>query len=358
MQSRNKEYTLEELAELVGGTVTGDKTVAVRRLNGLELAQPGDISFITDAAKLDKIETCSATALIVPRNADTAGVEIPLLQVQDANLAAAIIHTHLLSEPFQAEGIHSTAVIGDACSISEQISIGARVAIGDRVIIGDRVRIAPGTVIGDDVQIGADTVLHANVSVQRGSIVGQRVIIHPGAVIGSDGFGFATDYSTGRHVKKPQVGIVTIGDDVEIGANTCVDRAAFGKTVIRNGVMIDNLVQVAHNVDVGENSILVSQVGIAGSASLGRNVVLGGQVGVAGHLHLGDGVMAAAQSGIHNNQKNGTVIGGSPAIDIKRFSRASAAFSRLPEMRSDIKRLKKELKELTAVLQREHKTKE
>ena len=204
------------------------------------------------------------------------------------------------------------------------------VFVGDRVKVGEKVTIYPGVVIGSDCVIGDETVLHANVSIADRTVIGNRVIIHSGVSIGSDGFGYATD-KTGRHTKKSQVGNVQIDDDVEIGANSCVDRAAFGTTRIRSGAKIDNLVMVAHNVDVGENVILVGQVGIAGSTTLGKNVVLGGQAGVAGHLKIGDRAIVAAMGGVHSNLKEGAVVGGAPAFDIKKWGRATASFTRMPE---------------------------
>jgi UDP-3-O-[3-hydroxymyristoyl] glucosamine N-acyltransferase len=205
-------------------------------------------------------------------------------------------------------------------------------------------------VIGSDTTIGDDTVIHANVTVAERCTIGRRVILHHGAVIGSDGFGFATD-NRGNHYRKPQVGTVRLDDDVEIGANACVDRAAFGTTWVKSGVKIDNLVMVGHNVVIGENAILVAQAGIAGSTTLGRNVVLGAKAGVAGHLHLGDRVMAAAKSGIHNNQPAGAVVGGTPAIEAKAWARAAAAFSRLPELVKESRRLRREVDRLSALLE-------
>ena len=246
-------------------------------------------------------------------------------------------------QPFEARGIHPSAVIGVDCHLASEITVGPLVAIGDRVRIGPRVCIHAGVVIEADVEIGADTVIQANGTICTGCRIGNRVVLAPGVVIGADGFGFATDRASGRHVSKPQVGIVVIEDDVEVGANTCIDRAAFGETRIRRGSRIDNLVMVAHNVEVGENGILVAQVGIAGSTRLGRNVVLGAKAGIAGHLELGDGVMVAAKAGVHNNQPPGRVVGGTPAIDIKKWGRASAAYSRLPDMVREIRRLRREL---------------
>jgi len=232
--------------------------------------------------------------------------------------------------------------------VPAEVTIGPLACIGDRVRLGTRVTVSSGAVIGDDCVIGDDTVLHANVTVADHTIIGKRVIVHSGAVIGSDGFGYATDRN-GSHLKKPQVGNVQIDDDVEIGANSCVDRAAFGTTRIRRGVKIDNLVMIAHNVDVGENSILVAQVGIAGSTTLGRNVVLAGKAGIAGHLHLGDRVMVAAMAGVHSDLPDDAVVSGTPAIEIKKWRRAVAAIPRLPDMVREIRLLRREVDELVAL---------
>ncbi len=344
-----KIYTVQELAKLVQGEVVGDPTARVRGLNGLERAREDELTFITSAKKKDDLVQSRAGACIIPR--DLAGVDRPAIRVDNPDLAAAIIHNFFLKRQFTATGIHPSVQVGTDCTIDPCVSIHALVSIGDRVRIGREVEIHPGVVLGDGVTIGEGTVLYPNVTICAGCVIGRRVIIHPGAVIGSDGFGFATDRTTGEHVKRPQVGIVRIDDDVEIGANTCIDRAAFGETRIRRGVKIDNLVQVAHNVVVGENSILVSQVGIAGSTTLGRNVVLGGKTAVAGHIHLGDGVMTAAMSGVHNSQENGAVLGGAPAFDIRKWGRAATAFMRLPEMHREIRRLKKEISRLSDLLQ-------
>ncbi|MCI5159859.1 MAG: UDP-3-O-(3-hydroxymyristoyl)glucosamine N-acyltransferase, partial [Candidatus Electrothrix sp. AUS1_2] len=217
-------------------------------------------------------------------------------------------------------------------------------------VFGGWVKIEPGVVIGDDVRIGDDCVLHANAVVAYGCTLGNRVVLHHGAVIGSDGFGFASDPRTGCHVSKPQVGTVRLDDDVQIGANSCVDRAAFGVTHIKSGVRIDNQVMVGHNCVIGENSILVAQAGIAGSTTLGRNVILAARAAVGGHLRLDDGVMVAALGGVHNDQKKGAVVGGIPAIEIKKWGRAAAVYARLPEMAREVKHLRKELDRVTSEL--------
>jgi len=344
----SRECTLQQLADLVEGSVEGDPHLLVRGLNGIEQAGPGEITFILDKKQLPLPAICQAGACIVPVGAGP--LAIPSIVTQQPAVAAARIHTFMLATPFVAQGIHPAAVIGNGCTIPKQVSIGPLVCLGERVVLGERVAIHPGAVIGSDTVIGDDSIIHANVTVAEKCTIGKRVTLHHGAVIGSDGFGFATD-ARGHHYKKPQVGIVRIDDDVEIGANSCVDRAAFGVTWIKSGVRIDNLVMIGHNVVVGENSILVSQAGIAGSTTLGRNVVLGAKVGVAGHLHLGDQVMAAAMSGIHNNQPMGAVIGGAPAFEAKKWGRATAAFSRLPEMVKELRRLRKEVDRLTGLLE-------
>lgn len=342
------EQTLQQLADLVGGSVAGDPQLVVCGLNGIEQAGPGEITFLLDAKQLPLLEGCRASACIVPPGCGP--LPLPAIVTDEPALAAARIHALLLHRLFAARGVHASAVIGCDCTIPAQVTVGPLVCLGDRVVLGERVIIHPGVMIGRDTTIGDDTVIHANVAVAERCAIGCRVILHHGAVIGSDGFGFVTDRN-GRHYRKPQVGTVHIDDDVEIGANSCVDRAAFGTTWIKAGVKIDNLVMVGHNVVIGENSILVAQTGIAGSTTLGRNVVLGAKAGVAGHLKIGDRVMVAAKGGIHNDQPAGAVVGGTPAIEAKAWRRASAAFSRLPELVKESRRLRREVDRLSALLE-------
>ena len=335
-------YTVDELAGLVEGKVLGDGSLRISGLSSLDQAGEGEITFLTSAKMADRLAASRAAACIVP-----AGVEpaMACIQVADPDYAATVILRHFLARPFQATGVHPTAHVGIGCEIAPEVAIGPLVCIGDRVRIGSWVTIGPGTVIGNDSVIGADSFLHANVTINERTVIGSRVIIHSGAVLGADGFGYATDRS-GVHLKKPQVGFVQIDDDVEIGANSCVDRGAFGPTRVRSGTKIDNLVMVAHNVDIGENSIIVAQVGIAGSTTLGRNAVIGGMVGIKGHLQIGDRVMVAAMSGVHSNLPAGSVVGGAPAFDIKKWGRATAAYARLPEMVKEIRQLRQEVDRL------------
>jgi UDP-3-O-[3-hydroxymyristoyl] glucosamine N-acyltransferase len=344
---------LDTVAELVQGSLAGDGAVLITGFSSLEAAGPGDLTFLVQMKDIDQLRNSKAGAALVPlAMAESPG--LPVIRVKDPYLASAIIHNHLLAQPFHAAGVHARACIGLDCMLGEQVSIGPLVVIGNRVRIGERVTIEPGTVIGDDVNIGDDTLLKANVTVAAGCLIGRRVVIHSGTVVGRDGYGYTTD-AAGKHFNTPQVGIVRIDDDVEIGANTCVDRGAFGDTWIKAGTKIDNQVQIAHNVVIGENSLIVAQVGLAGSTTLGRNVVMGGQSSVKGHVHLADRVMVAARGGVHNDQPVGAVVGGAPAFPIKQWAKASAVFARLPEMHSELRRLKKEVAALTAEIGNERR---
>jgi UDP-3-O-[3-hydroxymyristoyl] glucosamine N-acyltransferase len=338
-------FSLKKLAELAAGEIAGDEQLLISGFAPLETAKDGDISFLVKAGEIDTLTDFKGSAVIVPMAIEEAVV--PIIRVQDPYLASARIHTLLLQKPFAATGVHERAWIGKDTQIPDEISVAPLVSIGDRVTLGEHVTIESGVVIGNDVHIGDDTLLKANVTIAEGCKIGNRVTIHSGTVIGSDGYGYATD-NKGFHTKRPQVGIVQIDDDVEIGSNSCVDRAAYGVTRIKSGTKIDNLVQIAHNVELGENCLIVSQVGISGSTTLGRNVVLGGQVGVTGHITLGDGVMVGAQSGIHNNQQPGAKVGGSPALPMKQFVRAAIQYGKLPDMGRDLRKLKKEMAALQA----------
>ena len=326
---------------MVQGTLLGDGEVLVDNLNSIDAAGPGEITFLVKPKEAEKLQTTRAACVLIPESLE-ADAAPALIKVKDPYLASAVVHNKLLEKPFIARGIHARAFVGEECRISGQVTIGPLAVIGNRVKIGDRVTIEPGTVIGDDVEIGDDCHLKANVTVAESCILGCRVIIHSGTVIGSDGYGYATD-GMGNHVKRPQVGRVRIDDDVEIGSNVSIDRGAFDDTWIQSGAKIDNQVQIAHNVVIGPNSLIVAQVGIAGSTTLGRNVVVGGQAGLNGHIHLEDQVMIAAGSGVHNSQKKGAVIGGVPAIPIKTWAKATSVYARLPDIYSEFRKLKNDV---------------
>lgn len=338
-----KKITLAELAELVGGEVLGNPETVLANLADFDNAGPGEITFISKKQQVDKLISSRAAACIIPQ--DVTGVNIPSIRVNNPILSATIIHNFFVTEPFVPEGVHSSAHIGVGCQMATHVTVGPMVVLGDRVKIGMRVTIEPGVVVGSDVSIDDDTLISANVTIHHDCVIGKRVIIQSGTVIGSDGFGYVPD-ENGNHIKRSHVGNVEIEDDVEIGANVCIDRATFGTTVIRKGAKIDNLVQIAHNVDIGERSLIVGQAGIAGSVKLGKGNVLGGQVGIKDHVELGDGVIAAARSGIASNVESGSVVAGFPAYPHKQWLRATMAIPRIPDTIKEVRNLRKQLNAL------------
>lgn len=344
-----KAMSVAELATMVKGTVVGDGTLLLKGFGPLETATGDQLSFLGDRKMQAALESTRAGAVLVPMGFVPAH-GLTVIQVADPYLASAVIHNHFLRKSFTAKGIHPRAFIGEYCWLAEEISIAPLAVIGDRVKIGMRVEIGAGAVIGNDAVIGDDCHIKPNVTIADGCVLGDRVIIHSGTVIGSDGYGYATN-ERGEHIKRPQVGIVKIEDDVEIGANCCIDRAAYGVTLIKKGAKIDNLVQIAHNVEIGEHCLLVAQVGIAGSTTLGHHVVLGGQTGIAGHLKIGDLVMVAARGGVHTNLEQGAKVGGAPTMDIRHWAKCSAVYGRLPDLQKTVRANTKQLEELAKVIQ-------
>lgn len=340
-----KTATVAELAALVAGEAAGEGRVMISGLADLAGAGEQDISFLADPRRAAQMSASRAAAFIVPASLPTGPESRPLIRVSDPYLAAAKIHHFFLTRPFVAVGVHPTAVVGADCLVPAEVGIGPLAVLGNGVRLGERVTIGAGAVIGNQVEIGADSVIHPNVTIYDHSVIGERVIVHSGSVVGSDGFGYAFDPAAGRHCKRPHVGRVRIEDEVEIGANCCIDRATFGETVIRRGAKLDNLVQIGHNVEIGENALLVAQAGVAGSTRIGRLAILGGQVGVAGHLEIGERVMVAGKSGVHNNQEAGAVVAGIPAIPHRQWLRVSAVIARLPEMVKELRELKKRSEE-------------
>jgi UDP-3-O-[3-hydroxymyristoyl] glucosamine N-acyltransferase len=338
------EKTLKELAELVACEVYGNGSILIKGVAPLESAAEGDITFITSPKYAHLLKTTAASAVIAPPEIKVENKD--LIVSRNPQLAYAKILTLFNSRPYMAKGVDKRAYIGRKPKISDTVSIYPFAYIGDCVEIGERTVIHPGAFIGNGCIIGNDVVIYPNTTIMDRCIVGNRVIIHAGVVIGADGFGFARDGK--RHYKIPQTGIVQIDDDVEIGANTTVDRAAFDRTWIKKGTKIDNLVQVAHNVVIGEDSIIVAQVGIAGSSVLGANVVIGGQAAVVDHVKIGNNVMIGGQSGVASDVNDNQVVSGSPAIPHRDWLKASLVFSHLPEMRKTIKELEKKVEELEA----------
>jgi UDP-3-O-[3-hydroxymyristoyl] glucosamine N-acyltransferase len=338
--------TLKELAELVGGSVVGDADVAICRVAAIAEARAGDITFVANPKYLPLLQETQASAVIA-----APGVEAPhlsLLVCRNPYLAFAKILTYLQVRRPAPQGVMAGSFVHPGASLGEGITIHPGCVVGENVAIGAGTILYPGVIVYSDVVIGEDCILHAGVIVREGCRIGSRVILQPAAVIGADGFGFAPDGP--RYYKIPQVGIVVIEDDVEIGANSCIDRAALGVTRIRRGVKIDNLVQIGHNVAVGEDSIIVAQVGIAGSTEIGRHCTFGGQAGASGHLKIGDNVMVGAQSGVIGNLEPNQVLSGTPVMPHREWLKASMSLPRLPELRKDVTRMKRQLAELEMLI--------
>ena len=334
--------SLESLAREVGGKVIGDGSVVISGLAGIEGAQKGDITFASNERFFALLKETTASAAIVPQ--EIANLSLPLLIVKNPLLAAAKILALFTLRPYVAGGVSEMAWVSPSAKVSTDATIHPFASIGDEAEIGPRAIIHPFVSIGPQALIGEDCVIHPHVAIYRGCVLGKRVIVHAGTIIGADGFGFVKEGEA--NVKIPQVGIVEIEDDVEIGANCCIDRATFGKTLIKKGVKFDNLVQIGHNVQIGEHSIIVSQVGISGSTKLGRNVILAGQVGVVDHVEIGDNVMVGAQSGIHTDVPPHQVVVGSPALPHRQFLRVAAVWTKLPEMKRGLDRVRKRLEAL------------
>jgi len=344
---------LKELAALVGGTVVGDDEVEISGVAAIEVAQAGEITFIAYPKFLPKFSETKASAVIVSK--EIAPSPKPLLCVSNPYLAFAKILTLFSQKPYQPKGIDPNTWISPTAQLGQEITIFPFVSIGERCRIGDRVILYPGVFVGEDSSIGEESVLFPNVSVYPRTMIGKRVILHSGVVVGADGFGYVKEGK--KNVKIPQMGKVEIEDDVEIGANTTIDRATLGKTIIRRGVKIDNLVQVAHNVVVGEDSIIVAQVGIAGSTKIGSNVTLGGQVGVADHVEIGDNVMVGAQSGVPSDLTANQAYSGTPVLPHREWLRVVNVSPKLPEMRKTLIEIEKRLKKIEETLFSEGKEK-
>jgi UDP-3-O-[3-hydroxymyristoyl] glucosamine N-acyltransferase len=333
--------TLHELAERLGCRLEGDGSIVVERVATLEQAGRGDVSFLANRKYASQVATTRASALIVGDDATSA--PCAMLRAADPYLAL------LAPDDRPASGVASSAQIAADAVLGAGVHIGALVSIGAGAVIGARTVVHPHVVIYPGVAIGDDCVIHSHVSIRERCRIGHRVIIQNGAVIGSDGFGFAPR-PDGTFLKIPQVAPVVIEDDVEIGANTAIDRPAVGETRIGAGTKIDNLVQVAHGVHVGRNVMLIAQVGVSGSTSIGDSSVLAGQVGVAGHLQIGKGTRATAQTGIPNSLPDGSFVSGYPAIDNRDWLKSSAVFRRLPDMRKAVSDLDRRLSDIEARL--------
>jgi UDP-3-O-[3-hydroxymyristoyl] glucosamine N-acyltransferase len=336
------ELSLGEIAQLVDGKVIGDEDMVIAGVNSLDGAGRGEISFFADRRYREGLKRTRASAMLVP--SEDPSFKGPQVVVSNPELAYAKVASLFARPVPRHPGISERAVIHESSQIGENVSIYPLVYIGEEAVIGEGVILFPGVFIGDRVRIGKNTLIYPNVTILHECVIGENVIIHAGSVIGSDGFGYVQDGST--QVKIPQTGIVQIDDYVEVGANTCIDRAALGKTWIKRGSKLDNLIQIGHNVTIGEDTIVVAQTGISGSVKVGREVIIGGQVGITDHLEIGDRVMIASQAGVGKSIPPGGVVSGSPAISHKLWLRAASLISRLPQFNVRLRDMEKRIERL------------
>jgi len=344
------EHTLGELAALLGGTLQGPADLVIHGIAAIDRATPRDITFITHKRFARLAAQSRAAAFIV--GPEQAHLPRPLIIVAHPYLAYAQVATLFAPPRNRWPGISPLACLGQEVTMGQDVSIAPLAFIGNGVQLGDRVTVMPGCVLGDQVKIGADSLLYPNVTILERCTLGERVIIHSGTVIGADGFGFVPGQE--GHLKIPQLGIVVIEDDVEIGANCAIDRGALGETRVGRGVKMDNLVHLAHNVQVGEYSFLVAQVGVAGSTKLGKRVALGGQAGLVGHIEVGDGAQVGAQAGVHHSVPAGQAVMGTPALPRQEIFRIVNLLPKLPEIHRRLKELEQRVAQLAANPAEEH----
>ncbi len=338
------EFTAKHIADFLNGIIEGDSNTKVNRISKIEEASEGSLTFLTNPSYTPYIYKTNASIVLVDKDFKAEQpVNNTLIRVDNAyNALAQVLELYNKSKP-EKKGISSMAYVSDLAKIGKNCYIGEFSYIGDNVEIGSNVKIYPQTFIGDNVKIGAKSIVYAGVKIYENTLIGKECTLHAGAVLGSDGFGFAIQ--TDRNYKKIiQTGNVVIEDYVEIGSNTTIDRATIGSTIIKKGVKLDNLIQVGHNVIIGENTVMAAQVGIAGSTKIGKNCMFGGQVGISGHLNIGDDVKMAAKSGVGSNIKSGEIIMGSPAIEANNFKKSYVHFRNFEKLVKRIDELEKELK--------------
>jgi UDP-3-O-[3-hydroxymyristoyl] glucosamine N-acyltransferase len=336
--------SLDKIAKYIDGEIIGNPQIEISNIAKIEEAKEGDISFLANPKYTPFIYSTQASAVIVNEDfVPEKPLNTTLLKVKDSYQAFSKL-LEVANAKEEKKGIENPSFIHPETKIGKNVYIGAFAYISKGVKIGDNVKIYPHCFIGENVEIGNGTTLFSNVSVYHECKIGKQVTIHAGAVIGADGFGFAPN--NGSHYKKvPQIGNVIIEDHVEIGANTSIDRATLGSTIIRKGVKLDNFIQVAHNVEIGENTVIAAHTGISGSSKIGKNCMIGGQVGIAGHLQIGDNVKVGAQSGISKNIKDNEIVIGSPALPYRNFKKSSILFKNLDDLYQRLQALEKKLNE-------------
>ncbi len=346
--------SLQTLADHLGAELQGDASLIVDRISPIEEASEGDLTFLANKKYEKHLEATRATAVIVSKETTVTRKDLTLLRMSDPYLGfVSALKIFYPAHRYQPAGMHPSSVIDTTASIAPDVTISANAVIGRKVTIGRGTVIAEGVVVRDDSTIGEDCLIYPNVSILDGSRIGNRVIIHSGTTIGSDGFGFAP--SGKSYEKIPQVGYVLIEDDVEIGANSAVDRGTLGPTIIRRGVKLDNLIQIAHNVEIGEDTVIAAQSGISGSTVVGRHVLIAGQVGIVGHIEIGEDVTIGAQSGVAKSTLGpGKIFRGSPAREIHDELRLEAATRHLPDLIKTVRAQENRIRELEELLSQQH----
>lgn len=340
-------FSASQIALLVNGTVDGNAEVSVNSFGKIEEAKEGQLSFLANPKYEDYLYTSAASVIIINEAQELKHpLKATLIRVKDAYSAfATLLAKYQEIQAQQLKGVQEPSYISKTASYGENVFIGAFAYLGENAKIGNNTKIYPGVFIGDNVQVGENCTLYAGVKIMHSCKVGNTVVVHAGTVIGSDGFGFAPQ-PDGSFVKVPQIGNVVIEDNVEIGANSTIDRATIGSTIIKKGAKLDNLIQIAHNVEIGNSSVVAAQVGISGSTKIGSGVMIGGQAGIVGHLHIGDGAKINAQSGVSKNIERGKAVTGSPAYDYTSALRSQALNRKLPDLEKRIQQLEEELKNL------------
>lgn len=339
------EFSAKQIAEYIQGIIVGDENATVHTFAKIEEGVPGAISFLSNPKYTHYIYDTQSTIVLVNKDfVPEQEVKATLIKVDNAyESLAKLLTLYEMSKP-QKIGIDSLAYIAPTAKIGKDVYIAPFACVGDGAEIGDNTVLHPHATVGSYAKVGNNCTLYAHATVYHDCRVGNNCVLHAGCVIGADGFGFAP--SPEGYEKIPQIGIAIIEDNVEIGANTCVDRATMGATIIRKGVKLDNLIQIAHNVEVGSHTVMASQVGVAGSTKVGEWCMFGGQVGLAGHIKVGDKVNFGAQAGVPGNVKSGQTLLGTPAIDAKNFMKSSIYYKNLPEMAAELNQLKREIEEL------------
>lgn len=333
--------TAEQIANVLEGDVVGNPAASVHKLAKIEEGTEGSITFLSNPKYNNFIYTTNASVVIVNKTFEPQNeIKATLIKVEDSYKAFTKLLEYYNQIKLMKSGIEQPSVISENVSYGDDLYLGSFSYIGKNVKIGNNVKIYPNSFVGDNVEIGDNTILFAGVRVYSETVIGNNCVIHSGTIIGSDGFGFAPN-EDGSYSKIPQIGNVLIEDDVEIGSCTTIDRATLGSTIIRKGVKLDNQIQIAHNVEIGENTVIASQTGIAGSAKVGKNCVIGGQVGIVGHITIGDNVRIQAQTGVGKSMKDGEIIQGSPAMGYNDFAKSYVYFKKLPTIVKDLEDLKK-----------------